>query len=83
VVVAVPLGSKARRAAPPATHVDLIGPGKVRVVGTDARVVAESPVGGGQPPVAITTSTAVRGNPEAAAALATALDAGGVTVAVR
>lgn len=84
VVVAVPLPNEALAGLLTAgAHIDLIGPGKLGVVAPDARVVAAPSAEGGGILSTSQRVLLVEVTPETAATLAGALDAGGVTIAVR
>jgi pilus assembly protein CpaB len=84
VVVAVPLANEALVGLLTAgTHLDLIGAGKAGVVASNVRVVAAPSAQGGSILSSASRALLVEVTPETAAALAGALDAGGITIAVR
>lgn len=84
VVVAVPLTNAALAGLLTAgTHIDLIGTGKAGVVASNARVVAAPSAEGGGILTSASRVLLVEVTAETAAALAGALDAGGLTIAVR
>jgi len=84
VVVAVPLPNQALAGLlTTGARIDLIGPGKLGVVASNARVVAAPSAEEGSILSASQRVLLVEVTPEIAATLAGALDAGGVTIAVR